>query len=400
MSSSRPLTILCISSYFKGNKFLETCKEQGARVLLLVREAVLAEPWARQACDEVFALPSLFDEKSMIRSVAYLARTREIDRIAPLDDFDVEMAAMLREHLRIPGMGRTTSHYFRDKLAMRERCQSRGIPVPAFVHLLNDDRIARFLAATPAPWLLKPRSQANSYGIQKFEDAAELRRRIDELGDERSQYLLERYLPGDVCHVDGIVSGGEVLLAEPHRYRRPLMEVAKGGGVFATRTLERDSKEAVELVALHARVVQEFGLRHGVTHMEFIRGAADGELYFLETAARVGGGHIYDVVEAATDINLWAEWAKLEVGQGEQPYTLPPRRHDYAGIVMALARQEQPDTRAFAEPEIVKRIDRAFHIGLVLRAASRARIDALLDDYEPRIARDHMATLAEVAPIR
>ena len=43
------------------------------------------------------------DRKVVINTVSYLARTRRIDRIAPLDDFDVEMAATLREHLRIPG---------------------------------------------------------------------------------------------------------------------------------------------------------------------------------------------------------------------------------------------------------------------------------------------------------
>jgi biotin carboxylase len=395
---SRPLTILCMSSYFKGNVFLETCKQLGCRVLLLVREKVLGEPWARHACDEVFAVPSLFDEQAVIRSVAYLARTREIDRIAPLDDFDVEMAATLREHLRVPGMGQTTSHYFRDKLAMRERCRSRDIPVPPFVHALNDDRIARFLDETPPPWLLKPRSQANSYGIKKLDDAAEVRRTIDALGDERSRYLLERYVAGDVCHVDGIVSNGEVLLAEPHRYRRPLMDVAKGGGIFATRTLERESDEARDLVALHGLVVREFGLRHGVTHMEFIRGRDDGGLYFLETAARVGGGHIYDVVEAATGVNLWREWARLEIGQGEVPYALPPRRHDHGGIVLALARQERPDTSPFSDPEVVKAIDKRYHIGLVLRASSRRRIDELLDAYEPRIAADYLASLPEAAP--
>src|SRR5258708_30632058 len=111
---SAPLTILCISSYFKGNRFLETCKREGCRVILLVRETVLAEPWARDSCDEVHALPSLFDRRSVLNAVSYLARTREIDRIAPLDDYDVEMASTIREHLRIPGMGATTARYFRD----------------------------------------------------------------------------------------------------------------------------------------------------------------------------------------------------------------------------------------------------------------------------------------------
>jgi len=391
------VTILCMSSYFKGNAFLQTCKRLGHRVLLLVREAVLGEPWAREACDEVFALPSLFDRRKVLNSISYVARTRQIDRVAPLDDYDVEMAATVREHLRVPGMGESTARYFRDKLAMRSRARDRGVPVPDFVHVLNDERISKFLAEVPAPWLLKPRSAANSFGIQRFEGATELRNTIEGLGDERSNYLIERYVPGDVCHVDAIVFGGEIVFAEAHRYRRPLMDLAKGGGIFASSTLDRASAESRELKELHAKVVKEFGLRHGVTHMEFIR-ANDDKLYFLETAARVGGGHIYDLVEASTGVNLWAEWAKLELSQGEEPYVLPEVQKQYGGIIVSLAKQEAPDTTPFNDPEVVKRIEKKHHIGLVLCSNAPERIQELLEAYEPRIASDYLATLPEAPP--
>src|SRR6185436_640877 len=130
---------------------------------------------------------------------------------------------------RIHGMGETTSHYFRDKLAMRERCWDRGIPAPEFVHVLNNDRIARFLEKVPPPWLIKPRNAANSFGIKKFTEPGPLWEAIEQFGDERSGYVLEHYLPGDVCHVDGIIYNDEVVFAQPHKYRRPLMDVAQGG---------------------------------------------------------------------------------------------------------------------------------------------------------------------------
>ncbi len=396
--TSAPPTILCLSSYFKGNRFLQACKEAGWRVILVVREAVLSEPWARESCDEVFALPSLFDRAAVIKSIAYLARSRQIDRIAPLDDFDVEMASTLREHMRIPGMGESTSRYFRDKLAMRERCRDRGIAVPEFIHVLNADRVAAFLRDVPPPWLIKPRSSANSWGIAKFHEAGDLQRRVEELGDDRSNWLIERYLPGDVYHVDGVICGGRILLEEPHKYRRPLMDVAKGGGIFATRTLDRGSDEARELVAMHREVVRHFGFVNGVTHMEFIRARENGRLHFLETAARVGGAHIYDLVEAATGVSLWTEWARLEMFQGDGNYSMPAARQDYGGLIVALARQESPDTSCFSDPEVVVRLGKKHHVGLVLRSDSPRRIEELLDSYEPRIASDFLTTLPESAP--
>ena len=95
--------------------------------------------------------------------------------IVALDDFDVETAAKLREHLRIPGMGDTTARYFRDKLAMRARAKDRGILVPEFIQVLNHDKLNKFINRTPAPWVLKPRSQASTIGIKKIETTERFR---------------------------------------------------------------------------------------------------------------------------------------------------------------------------------------------------------------------------------
>src|SRR5262249_57948277 len=141
--------ILCLSSFFKGNDFLDQCKREGAYVVLLTVESILGRPWVRESIDEVYALPSFSDRKAVVNSVSYLARTRDFSRIAPLDDYDVELAAHLREHLRIPGMGETTARYFRDKLAMRARASDRSIAIPEFLHVLNHGLIHRFLTSVP-----------------------------------------------------------------------------------------------------------------------------------------------------------------------------------------------------------------------------------------------------------
>jgi ATP-grasp domain len=395
-------TILCLASYFKGNQFLEQCKRQGFRVVLLTIEALLGKPWAREHIDEVFALPTLTDRRAVVNSVSYLARTRDFTRLSPLDDYDVETVAHLREHLRIPGMGETTARYFRDKLAMRARCADRGIAIPEFVHVLNHARIRRFLERVPPPWLIKPRSEASSVGIKKVSHADEVWPIIDQLGDAQSTYLIERMIPGDVFHVDAIVSERQVVFAEVHQYRRPLFDLTSNGGVFSTRTVQRGSEVERKLLAEQAKVVEHLGLVRGVMHTEYIRSAADGTIYFLETAARVGGAHIADLVDASTGINLWREWAKIELSQGDEPYELPAgRRADYGGIILSLAKQEQPDTSAYDDPEIVWRLQGvpAHHVGLIVRSERPARVEELLDAYEPRVIQDFTATMpAPAAP--
>jgi hypothetical protein len=386
-------TVLCIASYEKGHEFMRECKRQGATVLLLTTHALANANWPRESIEEMFYVPDLYNRNDVILGVSYMARSRLIDRIVPLDDYDVEMAAALREHLRIPGMGDTTARYFRDKLAMRVRARDRGILVPDFVQALNYDAIRDFIKRVPPPWVLKPRSEASSVGIKKVNSSEELWPHLEALGDRQSFYVLERYVPGDVYHVDAIISEREVVFAEVHKYRQPPMTVAHEGGIFMTRTIPRGSTDEQTLKALNWQLIGMLGLVRGVTHTEFIKGQADDRFYFLETAARVGGANIAEMVEAATGINLWAEWAKIEIAQDEQPYQLPPVRHDYAGVIISLASQEWPDTSAYQDFEIVYRLKKKHHVGFVIVSHELARIEYLLDQYSQRFYTDFFAKL-------
>jgi biotin carboxylase len=386
-----PLTILCLASDVKGQDFLKECHRLGCRVLLITRQSCEGGDWPHEAIAEIFYMPSLLQRDDLLKSVSYLARSQTIDRIVALDDFDVEQAALLREHLRVGGMGETTARYFRDKLAMRVRAREAGILVPEFVHALNDAAIGRYLERVPPPWALKPRSEGSAAGIKKVASADALWQHLEQLGDRRSYYVIEQFVHGDVYHIDSIVSDRQVVFVEPNKYGRPPMDVLHGG-VFSTRTLERDSSDAGEIDTLNRRLLLALGLLRGVSHTEFIRGHDDGRFYFLETSSRVGGAHIADVITAATGVNLWAEWAKLEVAGEAGTYRAPGRRYDYAGILLSLARQEWPDTSAYQDPEIVMRIVKRHHAGLIVASQRSDRIDALLGQYMARFVQDFYAT--------
>ena len=392
MSDTRPLTILCVSSYEKGQEFLRTCKAMGCRVLLLTVEKLRDGDWPRQSLDDLFLMPEDIAQQHLIYTVSYMSRSQPIDRIVALDEFDMENVSALREHMRIPGMGLTAIRYFRDKLAMRARAREAGILVPEFIHILNYDAIREFMARVPAPWLLKPRSQASGIGMKKIHKSDDLWPWLDQLGDHQSFYLLEQFVPGMVYHVDGIVSEREVLFAEPHAYGATPLDVSHQGGVFTTRTLPRDAAETKKLLDTNRDVIEGLGYLRGVTHAEFLKSHADGKFYFIEIAARVGGAYISNVIEAATNINLWREWARLEVGVGKQPYQLPAARRDYAGVILSLARQEHPDTSAYNDPEIVCHVSKYHHAGLVLKSSKPERVQQLLDSYSARFAKDFLAT--------
>jgi len=388
-------TILCLASYFKGGAFLEECKRLGCHTLLITSQDLEHEAWPREAIDEFFVMPfaNLFKQPDITNAVSFLARNRKIDRIIALDDFDVETVADLREHLRMPGMGGSTARYFRDKLAMRVQARDEGIPVPEFVHVLNYDDVRDYMHRVPGPWVLKPRSEASSMGIRKVNSAEELWPILDELGDRQSFYVLEKFVPGDVFHVDSVVWNKKVLFTVCSKYGLPPMAVYQGGGVFITGNLPYHAPEEQALQALNREVIAAMGMVRGVTHAEFIRAEADGTFHFLEIAARVGGANIDLMLEHATGINLWREWARLELAHlNKQEYELPPTHQEYAGLVVSLARQPWPDTSAYNDPELVWRLQKEHHVGFIAASPDHDRVQQLIGEYAGRIAQDFMAS--------
>jgi hypothetical protein len=397
-ASAKAVNVVCVAGYFKGDDFLRECKRQGARVGLLSRERTMREAWPRESLDDVHFLPDDAGAELVVHAAAYLCRERKVHALVALEEFDVITAARAREHLRLPGMDSARARLFRDKLAMRVRASEAGLRVPDFVPLFNYQEIGEYMERVPPPWVVKPRSDVSSSGIQKLEESEHVWRAIEALDaraplqDRSSYYLLEKFIAGEVFHVDSIVEDGEVIFSGASRYGRPPMKVAHEGGIFTTHTLEYDSAEHAELMRLNAELLRALGLERGAAHAEFIRGAEDGEFYFLEVAARVGGAYIAETLEAASGHNLWREWARVEVAhaRGERVGRLEPRC-EYGGIALSLARQERPDTSGYEDPEIVFRVNKANHVGLVVRSPSLERVRELLESYSERFTRDFSA---------
>ncbi|HSJ09732.1 MAG TPA: ATP-grasp domain-containing protein, partial [Longimicrobiales bacterium] len=387
-------TILALSSYEKGNDFLRQSAASGARTFLLTVEKLRDAPWPRELLADVFLLPTFDEHAHVVNAVSYLARSEKIDRIVALDEFDMELAALLREHLRIPGMSVTTTRGVRDKLAMRDIAAAAGIRVPPFVGVINHATVADFMESVPAPWLLKPRTQASAIGIRKIHRAEELWPVLEQLGDMQSHHLLEQFVPGDVFHVDGVVTDGTVRFAETHQYAQPPFDTMHGGGIFCSRTMERGGEDEQALREQLDALVTAVGLEDAVVHAEFIRARDGGAFHFLEIAARVGGANIADMVEAASGVNLWREWANLEIALAQDvPWEVPETRQRHAGVVISLARQEWPDTSSYDDPEIVWRMKKKSHVGLIVAADDAARVRSLTDGYMHRFRDDFMASL-------
>ncbi|MCW3161810.1 ATP-grasp domain-containing protein [Chryseobacterium oryctis] len=383
-------TIACISCYYKGYDFMDEMKRLGNKIILITSENLKEKNWPWHAIDEVFYMPeikpSVWNLEHLIQGFSHLMQTRKVDAVIALDDYDVEKAALVRETFRIPGMGQTTHRYFRDKLAMRQKAKDSGINVPEFTAIFNNDEVNSFVDKIPAPWVLKPRSEASASGIKKITSKDELWDALHTLGEERHLFLLESFKPGDVYHVDSLTFNKDIVFTSASKYLAPPMQVSHEGGVFRTKTLGRYSDEFQALEQVNAKVLSNFGLINGATHTEFIRSKDDGKYYFLETSSRVGGAHIPDLVEASSNINIWREWARIEDAllRGKKYEVSKPTGY-YSGLIVALIKDKEPNYNEFECTEAVKFLPIDYHVGIVYKSNDAQIVQERLDNAAEKI---------------
>jgi biotin carboxylase len=394
--------IVCIASDFKGNDFLEECQNAGWHTTLVTREKLLDEPWVWTSLNNVKTVPNDAKVEDYIRAATNVAGSQPVHRVVGLDEFDQLTASMTREHLQLGGMSTSQTLRFRDKLTMRNIASAHGIACPEFIGAFNSAAINEYLDRVPAPWIVKPRNEVSAFGIRKCETKDEVWAQLTDLDgrntwrDHPSQYQIERFIAGDVYHVDSIVNDGKILASGISKYGKPPFSVTHGGGVFTTSTVPYKSKERKELEKINEQLLNAFNYQKGVAHAEFLHSEADGKFYLLEVACRVGGAYIANVHDYACGFNLWREWAKLEIATPENPYKLPKLRKEFAGVILSLANSDEPDSSAYNDTEIVYRVIKKQHVGLIVCAKKHERVQELLESYSVRFIQDFTV----VAPAR
>lgn len=391
-------TFLCITCEFKGLPFMAALHELGHKVFLVTSSKTKENIWPNEILEDIFYMDEKDGRKwnmdDLISGTAYLFREHNIDKIIALDDYDVWKASVLREEFRSPGMGQTTARHFYDKLAMRMVAQDSGINIPGFTSLFNDTIISDFFKTHSGPYVIKPRMDAGAIGIRKIKNATEYWEWNETNQDKRHRYLVEVFKPGSVYHVDSLVQDYKQIFVRASRYLQPPFEVAHGGGIFRSQTLDNSLKESQDLKELNGRVLKVFRLKFGASHGEYIRSDEDGKLYFLETSARVGGAHLADMVNSATGVNLWREWARIEHAEllGET-YESPKDSNFNAGIIVTLIRYPEVDYNQFSDSTIDWRLNKSYHIGLVFKDKSMEVIEAKLEEFANKIHAEYHSSI-------
>ena len=289
---------------------------------------------ARDALDHYVQVGSLATDDEVSATVRELARQVRIDQVECLWEPYMILAARLREELGLPGLTVQQTLPFRDKERMKQLLDAAGLRTPRHVAARTVAGVWTAADQIGFPLIIKPVDGAGSADTYRADSAAELDAVLPSLRHV-PQVSVEEFIDGEEFTYDTICAGGRVLVENICQYHpRPLM--TKMHEWISPITMALRDLDAPGLQGgreLGAAVLRVLGFRDGFTHMEWYR-KAEGEVVFGEIGARPPGARTVDVMNYATDADLFAAWAHA-VTHGRIPQ--PVQRRYNAGSVFKRA---------------------------------------------------------------
>lgn len=258
-----------------------------------------------------------FEDEEQVRGRALkLADEFGVRHVLAFHEGDVTIAAWLREALELAGAWTAEVQPFRDKALMKERLEKAGVEVARYTVPQNAQEALDFAGLHGFPLVLKDRAGYNSIGLRILRDREELRAHTARVlaGAPRDDLILESFVPGRMCHVDGLVAQGRTVLAWPSQYQYDLASYGSDPGARIDLTLDPDDPLTERLLSLTNRVLaalrepggrmQDFGFHAEIFH------TPDDRLVLCEIACRPGGAKVREVFHSMFGFNLGAYAAR------------------------------------------------------------------------------------------
>lgn len=299
------LLLLPVASY-RNDDFLAAADKLGVRVIAVADNCPqLAPGWGMPALSAVH-----FDQPLSATQTILDHLPAKPDAVLAVDDHGLELAALLREHLGLPGNAPAAIGLTRDKLAFRHLLQDQNLSCPAFFNLADDADPREVAAQLQYPVVVKARRLSSSRGVVRADNAMEflgavrwvraIQARVDRDSPELG-LVVETFIPGREYALEGQLTDGALqvlaLFDKPDPLDGPYFEET----IYVTpsRLPEMVQTQIVEQVT---RACHAAGLVTGPVHAE-MRVNEQG-VWLLEVAARSIGGLCGRMLKHALGMSL------------------------------------------------------------------------------------------------
>ena len=301
--------------------FTRALAQTGAQVIGIGDQPVHALPQEAQDHLAHYEHVSLADEAAVLAALDGLSTYVRIDRVECLWEPYVVLAARIREHLGLPGMSVEQATWFRDKEAMKRVLDAAGIRTPRHTSASNAAEIWAAAERIGYPLIVKPIAGAGSADTYRV-DSAEQLAQVQPMIGHVPLVSVEEFIDGEEFTYDTVCGRGEILFENVCWYLpRPLQQRSHEWISPVTMVLsDLADPRLADGIAMGRAVIAALGFTDGFTHMEWYR-KADGEVVFGEIGARPPGARTVDLMNYATDGDLFATWAQAITTGSAPPLT-------------------------------------------------------------------------------
>ncbi len=291
-------------------------------------------PLAREHLTAYLRVPNLWDEQAVAEAVRRWTAPIRVERVETLWEPGVLLAARIREALGVPGMTYQEVLPFRNKDLMKQVLNEAGIRTPRHASARTARECWAAADRIGYPLILKPISGAGSMDTHRVDNPHQMENVLHRMGHVE-EVNVEEFVEGEEFTFDTICINGEIEYFNIAWYRpRPL--IARSTEWISPQVICLRDPWAPELAGgreMGRAVLDALGFRDGFTHMEWYK-KADGEVVFGEIAARPPGAHTVDVMNYASDIDLFVGWAEAMI---HRRFTQPVERKYNAAIIYKRA---------------------------------------------------------------
>ena len=256
--------------------------------------------------EKKYIVESMDDVENLEKIIDEIYSEKRIDSIVASHEFDIDVAARIREKYGISGQSVESALAFRNKVLMKEYLNKKGIRVPRFKQIDNYEDLMEFKKKEGFPFVVKPINGAGSVGFNIFENDEQINTFLST--NPEYPFMAEEYIVGEMYHVDGIFYNNEVKCIQPSKYVNGCLAYRENKyvGSITVNEKEENYKKLCDITTatLKALPTPDYAIPF---HAEFFC-TAKNEIIFCEIASRVGGGRINTVFKQKKGVNL------MEVG--------------------------------------------------------------------------------------
>jgi biotin carboxylase len=259
-----------------------------------------------------------------------LAREYRVEHIIACQEHDLVRAAQLREILGLGGQSVASAVPFRNKLTMKATVAAAGIEVAAHRAVECAADVLSFASEHGFPIVLKPRDGAGSIGVRVIRTFAELTALLtdefDIYGSYQSNLMVESFVDGPMCHVDGLVVNGRIAFIWPSQYQFALASFKDARRGKLDVTLDPDDPLTTRLIGFTERVLAALPSPDTFSFHAEVFHTPDDRLVLCEIACRTGGAQNRGVAHTLFGVDPTECAVRAQVGLPLPIDTGPDRR--------------------------------------------------------------------------